>query len=58
VSGPAQYAALAALEDPQRFVNDIVAEFDKRRKLLCERRNEIDGYSVKLPNEHFAHFPM
>lgn len=53
-----QYAAVAALEDPQRFVNDMIAEFDKRRKLPCERLNKIDGYSCKLPNEHFTHFPM
>lgn len=58
MSGPAQYVAVAALEDPQRFVNDMIAEFDKRRKLLCERLNEIDGHSGKLPNEHFTHFPM
>ena len=34
VNGPAQYAAVAALEGPQSFVNDMVAEFDRRRKLL------------------------
>lgn len=57
VSRSAQYAAFVALEGPQIFVNDMVAEFDRRRKLLCERLNEIDGYSCKLPKGAFYAFP-
>jgi len=56
VSGPAQYAAVSALEGPQSFVNDMVAEFDRRRKLLYERLNEIEGFSCKLPKGAFYVF--
>ncbi len=57
VSGPAQYAAVAALEGPQDFVNDMVAEFDRRRKLLYGRLNEIEGFSCRLPKGAFYAFP-
>jgi aminotransferase len=56
VSGPAQYAAVAALEGPQSFVNDMVAKFDRRRRLLYERLNEIEGFSCKLPKGAFYAF--
>lgn len=56
VSGPAQYAGVAALEGPQNFVNDMVAEFDRRRKLLYRRLNEIEGFSCKLPKGAFYAF--
>ncbi len=57
VSGPAQYAAVAALEGPQNFVNDMVAEFDRRRRLLYGRLNEIEGFSCKLLKGAFYAFP-
>lgn len=56
VSGPAQYAAVAALGGPQSFVRDMVAEFDRRRKFLCGRLNEIQGFSCKLPKGAFYAF--
>ncbi len=56
VNGPAQYAAVSALEGPQNFVNDMVAEFDKRRNLLYERLNGIEGFSCKLPKGAFYAF--
>jgi aminotransferase len=56
VSGPAQYAAVRALEGPQNFVNDMVAEFDRRRRLLYERLNEIEGFSCRLPRGAFYAF--
>ncbi len=57
VSGPAQYAAVAALEGPQNRVNEMVAEFDRRRKLLHGRLNEIVGFSCRLPKGAFYTFP-
>ena len=56
VSGPAQYAAVAALEGPQNCVNEMVAEFDRRRKLLYGRLNEIEGFSCQLPKGAFYAF--
>jgi len=57
VSGPSQYAAVAALKGPQNFVDDMVAEFDRRRKLLHGRLDEIEGFSCRLPKGAFYAFP-
>lgn len=56
VNGPAQYAAVMALEGPQKFVKDMVAEFDRRRRFLCKRLNEIEGFSCKPPQGAFYIF--
>lgn len=56
VNGPAQYAAVRALEGPQNFVKDMVTEFDRRRRLLCKRLEEIEGFSCKLPKGAFYVF--
>jgi len=57
VDGSAQYAALAALEGPQDFVEDMVREFDRRRQLLHSRINEIEGFRSTLPKGAFYMFP-
>lgn len=57
VDGAAQYAAVAALEGPQDFVKMMVAEFDRRRKFMHKRINEIDGFSCILPKGTFYIFP-
>ena len=56
VNGPAQYAAVAALEGSQKFVGDMVREFDRRRRLLHSRLNEIEGFSCPLPEGAFYAF--
>lgn len=56
VNGPAQYAALEALKGPQGFVREMVAEFDKRRRLLYSRLNEIEGFRCSLPKGAFYIF--
>jgi aminotransferase len=53
----AQYAALAALEDPQDFVTGMVKEFDRRRRFVFRRLNEIEGFSCTLPKGAFYIFP-
>jgi aspartate/methionine/tyrosine aminotransferase len=53
----AQYAALAALKGPQDFVSDMVTEFDKRRRFVFRRLNEIEGFSCVLPKGAFYVFP-
>ena len=57
VNGPAQYAATAALEGSQEFVSQMVSEFDKRRRLIHRRLNEIDGFECTIPKGAFYVFP-
>jgi len=56
VDGPAQYAALKALKGPQDFVREMVSEFDRRRRLLHSRLNEIVGFHCSLPKGAFYIF--
>lgn len=56
VDGPAQCAALEALRGPQGFVREMVSEFDRRRRLLHSRLNEIDGFRCSLPKGAFYIF--
>ena len=53
----AQYAALGALKGSQDFVNEMVAEFDRRRRFVFRRLNEIEGFSCALPKGAFYMFP-
>ena len=57
VNGPAQYAALAALEGSQEPVREMVREFSRRRDLLYSRLNEIEGFECMLPKGAFYVFP-
>ncbi|MFQ6065023.1 MAG: pyridoxal phosphate-dependent aminotransferase [Candidatus Bathyarchaeia archaeon] len=56
VNASAQYAAVAALEGPQRVVKSMVREFDRRRLFLHSRLNEIEGFSCPLPEGAFYAF--
>jgi len=53
----AQYAALGALKGPQDFVDEMVVEFDRRRRFVSRRLNEIEGFSCALPKGAFYMFP-
>ncbi|MBS7607713.1 MAG: pyridoxal phosphate-dependent aminotransferase [Candidatus Bathyarchaeia archaeon] len=53
----AQYAALAALKGPQDFVENMVREFDRRRRFVFKRINEIEGFKCALPKGAFYFFP-
>ena len=57
VNSLAQYIALAALKGPQNFVTEMVREFDRRRHLVHERLNEIEGFNCTLPKGAFYVFP-
>lgn len=52
-----QYVALAALKGSQNFVKDMMREFDRRRRLVYKRLNEIEGFQCKLPKGAFYVFP-
>lgn len=57
VNSLSQYAALAALEGSQDFVTNMVREFDKRRGLVYNRLNSIEGFRCTLPRGAFYVFP-
>ena len=57
VNAPSQYAALAALTGPQDAVTKMVAEFDKRRKIVVSELNKLPGISCATPKGAFYAFP-
>jgi aspartate/methionine/tyrosine aminotransferase len=57
VNASAQYAGLAALTGPQDEVVKMVAEFDKRRKVVVEGLNKLPGVSCAVPKGAFYAFP-
>ena len=57
VNAPTQYAGLAALTGPQDAVQQMVAEFDKRRKVVVEGLNKLPGVSCIMPKGAFYAFP-
>jgi aspartate aminotransferase len=50
-------AAEAALNGPREVVDEMVAEFDKRRKHTVERLNAIEGITCAMPGGAFYVFP-
>jgi len=57
VNASAQYAGLAALTGPQGEVAAMVAEFDKRRKIVVDGLNRLPGMSCATPKGAFYAFP-
>jgi aspartate aminotransferase len=57
VNAPTQFAGLAALKGPQDDVAKMVAEFDKRRKIVVEGLNRLPGVSCIMPKGAFYAFP-
>lgn len=51
-----QRAALAAMTGPQNAVDDMVAEFRRRRDGFCAKLNEIPGFRCALPGGAFYAF--
>src|SRR5712672_2595531 len=56
VNASAQYAGLAALKGPQDEVHKMIAEFDKRRKVVVEGLNKLPGVSCAVPKGAFYAF--
>ena len=57
VNAAAQYAGMAALTGPQGPVDEMVAAFDARRRLVIERLNGLAGTSCVEPGGAFYAFP-
>ena len=52
-----QLAALEALKGTQKPVQKMVKEYDRRRKMIVQRLNEINGFECVKPNGAFYAFP-
>jgi aspartate/methionine/tyrosine aminotransferase len=57
VNAPSQYAGIAAIDGPQDAVEEMIAAFDKRRKIVTEILNELPGVSCITPKGAFYAFP-
>ena len=57
VTAVAQRAALAAIEAPQDCVREMVKTYDKRRRIVHEGLNAIDGIKCLKPESTFYAFP-
>ncbi len=52
-----QPAAVAALKGPQDVVDQMVSEFDRRRRHIVERLNAVEGITCAVPGGAFYVFP-
>ena len=57
VNAAAQWAGVAALDGPQDCVVDMVAEFDRRRRIMVDQLNALPGVSCTTPKGAFYAFP-
>lgn len=57
VNASAQYAGLAALTGPQDEAEKMIAEFDRRRKVVVDGLNKLPGVSCVTPKGAFYAFP-
>jgi aspartate aminotransferase len=57
VNAATQYAGLAALKGPQDEVAKMVAEFDKRRKVVVGGLKKLPGVTCATPKGAFYAFP-
>jgi len=57
VSNISQRAALAALTGPQDAVEEMRRAFDRRRRLIVDELNKIDGIVCPVPEGAFYVYP-
>ena len=57
VNAPAQFAALEALTGPQGAVDEMMAEFDARRRYTVAALDALPGVSCRMPGGAFYAFP-
>ncbi len=56
-SSISQWAALAALEGPKEPINEMVEQYNLRRKYMVERLQQIQGFECTAPEGAFYVFP-
>lgn len=52
-----QAAGVAALKGRRDFIATMVTEFDRRRRFIVEKLNNLDGFSCVIPKGAFYVFP-
>lgn len=57
VNAPSQHAGIAAIDGPQTAVEEMMAAFDRRRKLVVDGLNALPGVSCTTPKGAFYAFP-
>ena len=57
VNTAAQYGAIAALDGPEDHLNNMLKEFDIRRKLIVDGLRSLKGVQCSLPGGTFFAFP-
>ena len=57
VNASAQHAGIAALTGPQDGVQEMVAAFDRRRRVIVEGLNRLPGIRCRTPGGAFYAFP-
>jgi aspartate/methionine/tyrosine aminotransferase len=57
VTAMAQRAALAAITGPQTCVEEMLKAYDRRRRIVYEGLNAIEGISCLMPESTFYAFP-
>ena len=57
VNAPSQYAGIAAIDGPQDDVDKMMRAFDRRRKIVVEGLNSLNGISCATPKGAFYAFP-
>lgn len=57
VNGPAQWAALEALEGPQDYIGKMLEHYTRRRAILVEGLNTLPGLTCLAPEGAFYVFP-
>ena len=56
VNAPSQFAGIAAIDGPQDDVDAMMKAFDRRRNLVVERANRLNGVSCITPRGAFYAF--
>ncbi|MBO6718619.1 MAG: pyridoxal phosphate-dependent aminotransferase [Rhizobiaceae bacterium] len=57
VNAPSQFAGIAAIDGPQDEVERMMQAFDRRRQVVVEGLNGLDGISCATPKGAFYAFP-
>jgi len=57
VNVPSQFAGIAALDGSDEPINNMMKEFDVRRKLIHEGLNNLPGVECSMPGGAFYAFP-